>query len=115
MMIRVPCFRPPDGEVEEIAMKRSRLLSPARFALLFALGCFFLVAAPSRVLSQETAPEEPKKSDEPVKAEEPVVAQEMQAVPTPPSQDQIKAATESAGPHHPPTNLKKVGDHWTPY
>lgn len=99
-------------------MKRSRLHSSARLLLLFALGCFFLVSVPNGILSQETAPEEPKKDEEakPAEPAEPVKAEEMQAVAPPPSQQQIQAATtHPTGPHHPPTHLKKVGDHWTPY
>jgi nucleoid-associated protein YgaU len=126
MIISVPCFRPPDGEVEENAMMRFSLRPSGRFVLLFTLSCFFLVFVPGRLQSQETPPEEPKPEEpgkeEPVKTEEPekpadqVKAEEMPAVAAPPSQEQVQAATaHPSGAHHPPTHLKKVGEHWTPY
>lgn len=85
-----------------------------KLTLLFAIGCFVL---PNATVAQDDESEGKAAAQaEVMETEEAAQAEVMEAEETPPAVVPSAAALDHPkGPHHPPTEGKFVGDHWTPY
>jgi len=90
-----------------------------KLALMFAIACFVL---PATIVAQEDEGEDqateqaestetPQAEPSETKQAEPMATQEAQPAVAPPE----GSLSHPTGPHHPPTEGKFVGDHWTPY